>query len=125
MRTVVLAGSVVDDTPTRVQTSLQVARGAWVHHLEEQGLKAEKVVIFLVDEPRERSQDEVIVAWAAAIRAANLGILIFEDPAYDNPANGDQRSRSVIPFGRMVMMPPPVSMELVCFATDDGLPQVP
>jgi len=63
--------------------------GAWVHHLEEQGLKAEQLVILLIDEPRERSQDEVIVAWAAAIRAANLGILIFEDPAYDNPANGD------------------------------------
>ncbi len=63
--------------------------GAWVRHMEKQGLKAGQLVILLVDEPHELSQDEVIVAWARAIRAANLGVVLFEDPTYTDPSQGN------------------------------------
>ena len=62
---------------------------AWTRHLSQQGLAADQLVILLVDEPHERKQDAVIVAWANAIRAAKLGVLLFEDPTYDDPGKGD------------------------------------
>ena len=62
---------------------------AWVRHLEGQGLKANQMVILLVDEPHERSQDEVLIAWARAVRAARLGVTLFVDPTYTDPAKGD------------------------------------
>ncbi len=63
--------------------------GAWVRHMEKQGLKARQLVILLVDEPHELSQDEVIVKWAAAVRSANLGVVLFVDPTYTDPGKGD------------------------------------
>ena len=63
--------------------------GAWTRHLKKQGLAADQLVILLVDEPHELKQDAVIVAWADAVRAANLGVVLFEDPTYENPAKGD------------------------------------
>ena len=63
--------------------------GAWTRHLKTQGLSAGQLVILLVDEPHELKQDAVIVAWAAAVQAANLGVTLFEDPTYENPAKGD------------------------------------
>ncbi|HQQ91563.1 MAG TPA: hypothetical protein PLU38_06840, partial [Kiritimatiellia bacterium] len=61
---------------------------AWVRHLEGQGLKASQMVILLVDEPHERSQDEILIAWARAVRAARLGVTLFVDPTYTDPAKG-------------------------------------
>ena len=62
---------------------------AWVRHMERQGLKPEQMVILLVDEPHARSQDEILVAWATAIRGANLGVTLFVDPTYIDPRKGD------------------------------------
>jgi hypothetical protein len=62
---------------------------AWIRHMERQGLKAGQLVILLVDEPHERSQDAVIVAWAAAVRAAAPGVTLFVDPIYTDPEKGD------------------------------------
>jgi len=61
----------------------------WVRHMERQGLKASQMVILLLDEPHERKQDEVSMAWARAVRAANLGVTLFVDPTYPDPAKGD------------------------------------
>jgi hypothetical protein len=63
--------------------------GAWTRHLKGQGLNPDQLVILLVDEPHELGQDAVIVAWAAAVKAANLGVVLFEDPTYTDPAKGD------------------------------------
>jgi hypothetical protein len=63
--------------------------GAWTRHLGKQGLSSDQLVILLVDEPHELKQDAVIVAWAAAVRAANLGVVLFEDPTYTDPTKGD------------------------------------
>jgi hypothetical protein len=62
---------------------------AWVRHLEGQGLEARQMVILLVDEPHERSQDETLIAWAKAVRAAGLGVTLFVDPTYADPTKGD------------------------------------
>ena len=63
--------------------------GAWTRHMGQQGLKPEQLVILLVDEPHERTQDAVIVAWAQAVKAAKLGVVLFEDPTYTDPSKGD------------------------------------
>ncbi len=62
---------------------------AWTRHMAGQGLKPEQLVILLVDEPHEAKQDAVIVAWARAIKAAKLGVTLFEDPTYSDPSKGD------------------------------------
>ena len=63
--------------------------GAWVRHLKKQGLSAGQLVVLLVDEPHGPKQDAVIVAWASAIKAASLGVTLFEDPTYADPSKGD------------------------------------
>lgn len=61
---------------------------AWVRHMAAQGLTAAQLVILLVDEPHEAKQDAMIVAWADAVHAANLGVVLFEDPTYTDPSKG-------------------------------------
>ena len=63
--------------------------GAWTRHLKAQGLSSDQLVILLVDEPHELKQDAVIVAWASAVRAAKLDVVLFEDPTYEDPSKGD------------------------------------
>ncbi len=63
--------------------------GAWVRHLQRQGLRPDQLVVHLLDEPHERRQDAVVVAWAAAVRAADLGVVLFLDPTYKEPSQGD------------------------------------
>jgi len=57
----------------------------WVDHLGEKGIKPEQLVILLVDEPHRREQDEVITAWAKAIKEAQPKVTLWEDPTYVNP----------------------------------------
>ncbi len=59
---------------------------AWVRHLQKKGIQPDQVGLLLVDEPRAHHQDDVIIAWAKAIRAAEPRVLIWEDPVYRNPA---------------------------------------
>lgn len=73
----------------RFDTKVGTWLTAWVRHMEKQGLKPSQLVILLVDEPHERSQDEVLVVWAKAVRAANLGVVLFIDPTYPDPSQGD------------------------------------
>ncbi len=73
----------------RFNAMIRAWLGAWMRHLKKQGLTSGQLVILLVDEPHELKQDAVIVTWAAAVRAANLGVVLFEDPTYENPAKGD------------------------------------
>jgi hypothetical protein len=74
---------------SRFNVMLGAWLAAWTRHMEKQGLTPDQLVVLLVDEPHERKQDAVIVAWASAIRAAHLGIVVFEDPTYSDPSKGD------------------------------------
>lgn len=62
----------------------------WAAHARKQGVNPEQLAVLLVDEPHEAKQDEVILAWARAIRAAKTGIRIWEDPTYLDPAKANQ-----------------------------------
>ncbi len=61
----------------------------WAGQMVKRGLQPGQLVILLVDEPHEAKQDEVILAWAQAVRVANTGVRIFEDPTYRQPADAN------------------------------------
>ncbi len=53
----------------------------WAGHAVEKGLKPEQLALLLVDEPDEDpKRDHIILAWAKAIREANTGVRIWENP---------------------------------------------
>lgn len=62
------------------------AVGAWitayVTHLKARGIAPSRLGLLLVDEPHRPEQNEVIVAWAKAVRAAEPEVLIWEDPTF-------------------------------------------
>jgi len=62
----------------------------WAAHMRQKGLKPGQLNILLVDEPSEPQQDRIILAWARAIRDANTGVKIWEDPLHADPAAADQ-----------------------------------
>ena len=61
---------------------------AWAAHVRDQGIETSRVVVLLLDEPHDPKQDEIIIAWAKAVRAAKTGIRLFEDPTYRKPKKG-------------------------------------
>ncbi|MCX7010564.1 MAG: hypothetical protein NTY53_25525, partial [Kiritimatiellaeota bacterium] len=61
----------------------------WATHAAKRGLQPQQLVIHLVDEPHEARQDEIILAWAKALRAANTGVKIFTDPTHAKPATAN------------------------------------
>ena len=62
----------------------------WVGHAVQRGLQPQQLAILLVDEPHGARQDEIILAWAQALRAAHTGVKIWEDPTHVNPATANQ-----------------------------------
>ncbi len=62
----------------------------WANHAKKCGLKPEQLCILLQDEPAEARRDNIILPWAKAIRAANTGVKIWEDPTHRDPAAANQ-----------------------------------
>ncbi len=56
----------------------------WAKHAQLRGLRADQLNLVLVDEPKTPEQDEVIIQWARAIRAAGTGVKIWEDTVHKN-----------------------------------------
>ncbi|MCC6695147.1 MAG: hypothetical protein IT365_05910 [Candidatus Hydrogenedentes bacterium] len=54
----------------------------WAGHIRVRGLKPEQFAVLVFDEPHAHEHDAVIKAWAAALRKAETGIRIWEDPTY-------------------------------------------
>lgn len=73
----------------RFNTMVATWLGAWVKHFTAQGIAPRNFVILLVDEPYDLAQDEIIIKWAQAIKAAKLGVTLFEDPTYRDPTTGN------------------------------------
>ena len=65
----------------------------WAAHMVAKGLQPEQLALLLVDEPREPRHDEVILAWAKAIREAGTGVRIWENP---NHRDMDQANQAMI-----------------------------
>ena len=61
----------------------------WAGHAERRGIRAENLLVLLVDEPHEAQQDGVILAWAKALRAVGTGVKIWEDPTHRDPATAN------------------------------------
>jgi hypothetical protein len=59
---------------------------AWVQHAQAQAIAPRQIMILLVDEPSRDAQDQLIVAWARAIRAAQPEMIIWNDPIHPEPA---------------------------------------
>ena len=63
----------------------------WVDHAASLGIGASQLILALVDEPHSPAQDDRIVAWARAIKAAQPGVRIWENPTYLDPAASQPR----------------------------------
>ncbi len=59
---------------------------AWVHHLDSKGISPDRLVLHIHDEPREGTDLRSFLALARAIRAAEPRVVIWNDPAYRQPA---------------------------------------
>ncbi len=57
----------------------------WAEHMKDMGLEPSQLAILTVDEPHNQDQYDTIVDWATAIKAADSGILIWEDPTANDP----------------------------------------
>ena len=62
----------------------------WAGHAKKKGLEPEQLAWLIVDEPHALEQDAVILAWAKAIRAADTGIRVWEDPVYGDMSKANQ-----------------------------------
>lgn len=61
---------------------------AWVSHLQTKRISPDRLALLLVDEPHATEQDDIIIAWARAIKAAEPEVVIWEDPVYYDPREG-------------------------------------
>lgn len=62
---------------------------AWVQHAAAQGIKPSQIMILLVDEPSRDEQDQIIIAWAKALHAAQPELVVWNDPIHADPAKVD------------------------------------
>ncbi len=51
----------------------------WVAHCRTLGIEPRQLSLLLVDEPGSREEDETIIAWSQAIKAAEPDVVIFDD----------------------------------------------
>jgi hypothetical protein len=58
---------------------------AWAQHAQAQGIKPRQIMILLVDEPSRVEQEQIIIAWANAIHAAQPEMVVWNDPAHAEP----------------------------------------
>jgi hypothetical protein len=57
----------------------------WVDHARSKGIDADRLILLLVDEPRNHDDDQLTIDWAVPIRAADTGVVIWTDPVYFDP----------------------------------------
>ncbi len=62
----------------------------WAGYVKDKNVQPEQMVLVIVDEPCEPKQDMLILQWAKAIRAANTGMRIWEDPIWDDMTQANQ-----------------------------------
>ena len=58
----------------------------WVEQLKQWGIEPQQLCLLLVDEPNTAGQDQIIVEYARVIRQAQPRVVIWEDPAWQNPS---------------------------------------
>ena len=63
---------------------------SWVAHMKTQGLKPSQLRLMILDEPTRPEQDEIILAWTRAIKAAQPEVTVWEDPRHADPYQANQ-----------------------------------
>lgn len=75
--------------------------GEWVRALSaklgELKVPLDHFALQLVDEPKTDAQDEIVVAWARAIRKANGDLPIFQNPTWMNPREAKNQDALTLP----------------------------
>lgn len=75
--------------------------GEWVRALSaklaECQVPIEHFALQLVDEPKTDAQDEIVAAWARAIRKANGKLPIFQNPTWMNPREAKNQDALTLP----------------------------
>lgn len=80
---------------------------AYVKHWKERGIDPKRFGLLLVDEPHSAEQNEVIVAWAKAVRAVEPEVLIWEDPTFKDAA----QARDIFPLSDVLCPNRPMWIE--------------
>lgn len=62
----------------------------WADHATKAGIRPDQLVLLLTDEPITAAQDELILKWATAIRAARTGVKTWENPCHEDPLTANQ-----------------------------------
>jgi hypothetical protein len=67
---------------------------SWVAHMKTQNLKPSQLKLMILDEPTKPEQDEIILAWTKAIKAAQPEVIVWEDPCHPDPYQANQEMLS-------------------------------
>jgi len=57
----------------------------WARQVAEWGVRPQQLKLLLLDEPNQKEEDDLIIAYGRAIRAAQSGIQVWEDIAWREP----------------------------------------
>src|SRR5262249_35020422 len=68
----------------------------WVDHARSLGIHPSQLVLLLVDEPHLPAQDDRVVVWTNALKAAQPGIRIWERPPREVPAGSAPQLLDVV-----------------------------
>ena len=60
----------------------------WVSKLGEWSIEPSQLCLYLTDEPRTTAQDQIIIAYANSINAAQPEVVIVETPHWNPPSSG-------------------------------------
>jgi hypothetical protein len=59
----------------------------WVNHAASKGIDVDRLLLLLVDEPRNHKDDQLTIDASRAIKAAQPAMRIWTDPVYPDPAD--------------------------------------
>ena len=68
---------------------------AWVEHMKTQNLRPDQLLLMILDEPTKPEQEEIILAWTKAIKAAQPEVVIWVNPLSD-PTRANQEMLSSV-----------------------------
>jgi hypothetical protein len=75
--------------------------GVWANaldsHMRSLNRNPESLALLLLDEPYTDAQDEIIAAWAKAIKASGSKIRLFEDPMVEQPEKNNIQEALTLP----------------------------
>lgn len=68
----------------------------WVQYLRGKGIRPDQLVLLLLDEPSQPSQEQIILAWARAIQAAEPDVVLWLDPIHKDPAKASPEMMAAV-----------------------------